>query len=98
MQRKIGYELTREIKKRYNQIVAFDSFFALFQSRIGKIEPLDENLKGFYSMHVSGNYRLILKPVSKDLKPENLKQCDTLIIKGVIDYHGKGSKNNWIIS
>ncbi len=97
MQKKIGAELTRAVKKKYNQIVAFSSFYSLFQSGIGRIEPLSGNLKGMYSMTVSANYRLILRPLSVDLSPEKLKTCDRLVIEGVVDYHGKGSKNNWII-
>lgn len=46
---------------------------------------------------LSANYRIIIKPVSDDLSAESLKVCDTLIIEGVIDYHGKGSKHSWII-
>ena len=34
---------------------------------------------------------------TKDLSAESLKSCDTLIIEGVIDYHGKGKKFSWII-
>lgn len=97
MQKKIGVEMTRALKKRFNQILSFSSFSALFQSGLGKIEALSGNFKGLYSMTVSANYRLILRPLSDDLSPERLKQCDTVFIEGVVDYHGKGSKNNWII-
>ncbi|MCR5665215.1 MAG: type II toxin-antitoxin system RelE/ParE family toxin [Eubacterium sp.] len=97
MKRKIGAELTRAVKKRYNQMIAFSSFLSLFQSHIGKMESLQGANKGSYSLTVSANYRLIIKPDTMDLSAESLKKCDTFIIEGVIDYHGKGSKNNWII-
>ena len=97
MKKKIGAELTKDVKKRYNQIVAFTSFSALQQSGIGKMESLEGDQRGSYSLRASANYRLIVKPKSKDLSAENLKICDTLIIEGVIDYHGKGKKFSWII-
>ena len=77
--------------------MAFTSFSALQQSGIGKIESLEGDQKGSYSLRVSANYRLIVKPKTKDLSAESLKNCDTLIIEGVIDYHGKGRKFSWII-
>ena len=97
MKRRIGAELTKAVKKRYNQIIAFSSFSALQQSGIGRIESLEENLKGAYSLRLSANYRLIITPKSQDLSAESLKNCDTLIIKGMIDYHGERKKFTWII-
>lgn len=97
MIRAIGAELTKAVKKRYNQMVSFSSFSALQQSKIGKMESLEGDRKGRYSLTVSANYRLIVRPVSKDQSAESLKKCDTFVIEGVIDYHGKGTKYNWII-
>ena len=93
MKKEIGAELTKAV----NQIVAFTSFSALQQSGIGKMESLEGDRKGAYSLRVSANYRLIVKPKTKDLSVESLKNCDTLIIEGVIDYHGKRKKFSWII-
>lgn len=97
MYKAIGKELTRAVKKRYNQMIAFSTFSALQQSSIGKPESLEGDLKGSYSLRVSANYRLVIKPLAEDYSAESLKQCDTLIIEGVIDYHGRGKKHNWII-
>lgn len=97
MKKAIGAEMTKMVKKRYNQIVAFSSFGALQASGIGKLEALDGDLKGSYSLHLTANYRLIIKPKSRDRSAEALRKCDTIIIEGVIDYHGKGKKHNWII-
>ena len=97
MKRNIGAELTKSAKKRYNQIIAFSSFSALQQSGIGKIEALEGDLKGSYSLRLSANYRLIVTPKSENLSAESLKNCDTLIIKGMIDYHGERKKFSWII-
>ncbi len=97
MKKHIGLEMTKSVKKRYNQMVAFSSFFALLASRIGKMESLSGDKDGDYALHLTANYRLIVAPNTSDRSAESLKFCDTLIIKGVMDYHGKGSKNNWII-
>ena len=97
MKKAIGAELTKAVKKRYNQIVSFSSFSALQLSGIGKMESLEGDCKRSYSLHVSANYRLIVRPKAKDRSAESLKKCETLIIEGVIDYHGKGAKYNWII-
>ena len=97
MRKAIGAELTKAVKKRYNQLAAFSSFSALQQSGIGKMEALEADRNGSYSLRVSANYRLLIKPEATDLSAESLKACDTLTIEGVIDYHGKGQKYSWII-
>lgn len=97
MKKKIGIELTKTVKRRYNQIIAFSNFAALINSHIGKIESLEGEGNKTYSLHLNANYRLIIAPDTKDFSAEGLRNCDTFIIKGVVDYHGKGSNNNWII-
>ena len=95
LQKKIGIELSISIKRRYNQIHSCNSFYEIIQNGFGKPESLSGDLKGYYSLRLNANYRLIIRPKSKDLSVGGLKKCDTVIVKGVIDYHGKG--NNWII-
>ena len=95
MQRRIGPDLSKSLKKRYNQIKSCNLFYEIQQYGFGKIESLSGNLKGYFSIRLDANYRLVIRPKSSDLTVETLKKCDTVIIKGVIDYHGKG--NNWII-
>lgn len=97
MQKQIGAELTRAVKKRYNQMIAFSSFMKMQLSGIGKMESLEGDRKGSYSLRVSANYRLIVKPEAPGRSAEELNKCDTIIIEGVIDYHGKGKKFSWII-
>lgn len=96
MRRQIGAELTRTVKKRYNEIEAHSNFSKLKQGP-GKIESLSGNLKGCFSIRLNANFRLVIKPKSYDLSAESLNNCDTVIIKGVIDYHGTGNKTNWLI-
>ncbi len=87
MKKLIGSELTRAVKKRYDQLKAADNFY-IFQMT---------GLEGCYGVHVTANWRLVIKPIVRDTSPESLKNCDTVQIKGVVDYHGKRAKNNWII-
>lgn len=65
--------------------------------RIGKMESLSGDKEGSYSLHLTANYRLIVAPNTENRSAEGLRKCDTIIIRGVMDYHGKGANNNWII-
>ncbi|MFI3213205.1 MAG: type II toxin-antitoxin system RelE/ParE family toxin [Eubacteriales bacterium] len=97
MRRQIGTEMTKKVKMKYSQMTSFTNFAQLLESRIGKIESLVGEEKGTYSLRITKNYRLIVLAKSTDLSPEGLKKCDTFYIKGVIDYHGQGANNNWLI-
>lgn len=96
MKKRIGAELTRSVKKRYDQLRAADNFYIYLSTGLGKPHSLT-GMEGCYGVHVTANWRLVICPVAEDTSPEALKQCDTVQIKGVVDYHGKGSKNNWLI-
>ena len=95
MRKVIGKERARATKKRLDQLKAPINFSVYLTTALGKPHPLYENLKGYYGIMISGNVRLIVKPDAESLDPETLKECDTVIIKGVMDYHG--SKNKWLI-
>lgn len=95
MQKRIGKELTKAVKKRYDQLLAANSFSIYLSTGLGKPHSLTENLLGVYGVNLTGNYRLIIKPISDDLSAEALKKCDTIEIRGVGDYHGQ--KNEWLI-
>ena len=96
MKRQIGAELTRSVKKRFDQLRAANNFYIYLSTGLGKPHLLT-GMAGCYGVHVTANWRLVIKPITEDTSPESLKKCDTIQIKGVVDYHGKGSKNNWII-
>ncbi|NLM20145.1 MAG: type II toxin-antitoxin system YoeB family toxin [Peptococcaceae bacterium] len=96
MKRKIGKDLTRSIKKRFDQLKAAANFDIFLTTGLGKPHPLKGNLKGYYGISVSGNTRLIVKPDVERLDPDSLKKCDSVIIKGVVNYHGY--KQEWLIS
>lgn len=95
MKRKIGKDLTRNIKKRYDQLKAAANFGIYLTTGLGKPHPLTGNLKGYYGISVSVNIRLIVKPDAESLDPASLIKCDSVIIKGVVDYHGQ--KQEWLI-
>lgn len=95
MKKEIGNDRARATKKRIDQLKASVNFSIFLTTGLGKPHPLYENLKGYYGVMITGNVRLIVRPNAKSMEPEVLKQCDTVIIKGVMDYHG--SKNEWLI-
>lgn len=95
MRKIIGYERARAIKKRIDQLKASVSFGIYLSTGLGKPHPLYGDLKGYYSIAITGNVRLIVKPNAISLEPEDLKACDTVILRGVVDYHG--GKNEWLI-
>ena len=95
MKKEIGNDRARATKKRIDQLKASVNFSVFLTAGLGKPHPLYENLKGYYGVTITGNVRLIVRPNTKSMEPEVLKQCDMVIIKGVMDYHG--SKNEWLI-
>lgn len=88
MVKKIGFELTKKIKKRYEQLRAAENFAIYLKTGLGSPHPLYENLKGRYGVWVNKHIRLIVKPVTDDLSIQSLTKCEEIIIEGVVDYHG----------
>jgi len=95
MKKETGKDIARATKKRIDQLKASVNFSVYLTTALGRPHPLDENLKGYYGVTITGNVRLIVRPDTESLEPEALKSCDTVIIKGVMDYHGR--KNEWLI-
>lgn len=95
MNKKLGKDLTRMIKKRYDQLKAAPNFSIYLSTGLGKPHSLHENLKGCYGISITGNVRLVVKPDVESLDPDALKRCDSVIIEGVMNYHGE--KNEWLI-
>lgn len=88
MARKKGTDITKMIKKRYDQLKAAETFADYLLTGLGKPHKLVGNRSSMYGVNITGNIRLIVKPVSKDMQLETLKSCTKVIIKGVEDYHG----------
>ena len=97
MNKQIGPELTKAVKKRYDQLKAANNFSIYLSTGLGKPHSLSGDKFALYGVFVTVNWKLIIKPVSDCSSAEALKYCDIIIIKGVVDYHGKGSKYNWLI-
>ncbi len=95
LKRKIGNDLTKNIKKRLDQLRASANFSIFLSTGLGKPHPLYENLKGCYGISISGSIRLLVRPDVKNLDPDSLKNCNLVIIEGVIDYHDQ--KYKWLI-
>jgi plasmid maintenance system killer protein len=95
MKRDKGADLAKAAKKRYDQLKAAENFSIYLTTGLGRPHPLYENLKGKYGISITGKVRLVVKPDTKGLDPIALKECKTIIIEGMMDYHGQ--KIKWII-
>ena len=96
LQKKIGFDFTRTTKKRINQIKSSSCFYNYLETRLGKPERLSETDSDKYSIRISDNYRLVVRPLTEGYDKESLLKCDSVVIEGVVDYHG--GKKSWYIS
>lgn len=92
MQRKLPFDWVRTIKKHMNNLKAAETFGDFLSLRLGHPEELKGRDKGKYSLHVSGNVRLIIQP---NAEGNAVMVCEEIDVKGVCDYHG--DKSNWYI-
>jgi proteic killer suppression protein/toxin YoeB len=65
MARKKGIDITKTIKKRYEQLKAAETFGEYLLTGLGKPHPLSSNRDHLYGINITGNIRLIVEPVSK---------------------------------
>lgn len=92
MKKTIPVEWVRTIKKHIDRLIAADTFGDFLTLGLGHPEPLKGKDNGKYSIHITGNVRLIVRP-SDDGKTVVL--CEELVVEGVVDYHG--DKQTWYI-
>ena len=85
----MGFDLQKKLKLTLNRLEAAINFREFLNLGLGKPHSLQNNLKGYYGVTLSGNVRLIVKPAEEDL------DSTVFVLKGVCDYHG--SKEEWII-
>jgi len=93
MQKKIGPEWTRAVKKHIDRLKAANTFGDFLCLGLGHPEPLSGYSQIRYSLHVAAHVRLIIEP---DATSDTLMICSEVEIEGVGDYHG--GKDNWYIS
>lgn len=91
----IGPLLAKLLKQRINQIQSFDNFYEYRISGLGKPHPLQGDLSDCFGIHLTGNYRMCIKPLTEDLSNNGLKECVEAELKGVLDYHG--DKYSWVL-
>ncbi len=89
--------LIKILKRRCNELEAASDFEFIVRIHFGGCESLKGNFAGFYSLTLSGNIRLIIRPNAINLEPETLRLCKEYYFEGVVDYHDKKKKTNWII-
>ncbi len=95
MKKKIGKDPARGTKKRCDHLRAASNFSVYLTTGLGKPHLLVGNLKGCYAVSISSNVRLIIKPDTDSLDPKSMANCDSVTIKGVVDYHGQ--KHEWLV-
>ena len=98
LKKKCGVPLTKQIVKRIMQLESFGNVYELVNAPIDHPHFLEGDLLGCIGWSLNSNVRLILDTGKGD-KPKNIqemKDIEEIIIKGVVDYHGK--KNEWIIN
>ena len=92
MKKKIPIEWVRTIKKHMDRLRAADTFGDFLKLNLGHPEQLTGKNKGMYSVRVSGNVRLIMKPNEIG---DTVMICEEIEMEGVVDYHG--GKESWYI-
>lgn len=96
--KKIGVDISIALRRRITQILSFSCFSSFIDAHIDNTEALKGDMKGYYSMTLTRNYRVIISPNTEVQTKESLKDIQDFILIGVIDYHGEGKKDNkWLI-
>lgn len=95
LQKKIGRDKTLIVKKRKIQMEAAPNYKSYLDYHIGNPHLLKGDLEGLYGIDINAHTRLIIKPVAEDLSAESLAKCDTVVLIGLVEYHG--GKNEWLI-
>ena len=90
MQKKISFDWVRTIKKHVERLKAAETFGDFLKVGLGHPEPLKGKDAGKYSVHITGNVRLIMQP-----KGEAVVICEVIEMEGVVDYHG--DQETWYI-
>lgn len=95
LQKTIGLDMTRTVKKRLDQLKSADNFKEFLDIGLGVPHPLVGNLDNLFGIKINQNYRLIVEPLSDKLDDDSLRKCKKVNLKGVADYHD--GKCEWLI-
>ena len=92
LRKSYGNDLAKLITRRLNEIDDFDSVGDLLDSGIGKGHYLKNNYRNCIGLSLTGNYRLIIRPLYDEdtdfSQLDNYSLSKVTILK-VEDYHGK---------
>lgn len=92
MKKKIPAEWVRTVKKHIDRLKAAPTFGDFLKLNLGHPEPLKGKDMGMYSVRITGNVRLIIKPNETG---DTVMICEDIEMEGVVDYHG--GKESWYI-
>lgn len=92
LQRAVNPAWVRIIVKQMNALRAAEKFEDFLALGLWHPEPLSGKDSECWSIRISGNVRMIIKP-STDGK--SVMICSEVEVEGVCDYHG--DKSNWYI-
>ena len=92
MKKKISPEWVRTIKKFVSYLIAADNFGIFKSLGLGHLEQLSGKDKGKYSVRISGNVRMVIRPLVDE---GSIEICEVVEMEGVVDYHG--GKCTWYI-
>lgn len=91
----IGPQLAKKVKQRLGEFSAAENFGIYLETGLGKPHPLDGDLVDKYGVSLTGNIRIIIKPLVESNELSEIQKCKDIEIGGIVDYHG--SKKNWYI-
>lgn len=93
MKKSIPADWVRTIKKHMDRLRAAETFGDFLKLNLGHPEPLKGENSGKYSVRITGNVRLIMRPNETG---DAVMICEEVEMEGVVDYHG--GKEKWYIS
>lgn len=93
MKKSIPADWVRTIKKHMDRLRAAETFGDFLKLNLGHPEPLKGKDPWKYSVRITGNVRLIMRPNETG---DAVMICEEVEMEGVVDYHG--GKEKWYIS
>ena len=85
LQKKIGQILTKNAKKRIDQLKVSQTFQKYIDYHIGNPHSLNGDLSSYYGVDLDAHTRLIIQPIPPDLTSEALKICKKVMVIGIVD-------------